>query len=136
MKRIAWLVVICALAIALPVMFVVPLSHAGQNAQAEIHGLNPADMDRTCKPCEDFYNFVNGGWAAAHPIPPAYASYGHFTELQERNQEVLHQILDEAAANKSAKPGSVEQKIGDFYASCMDTTQSDAAGVHPLDAEL
>jgi putative endopeptidase len=139
MKRTAWLVVICAVAILLPVMFIVPSGHAvagGQNSQSEIHGLNPADMDPTCKPCEDFYNFVNGGWVKTHPVPPAFASYGHFTELQDHNQEVLHQILEQAAANKSAKPGSVEQKIGDFYASCMDTAQSETAGIHPLDAEL
>src|ERR1700722_3496295 len=139
MKRTAWLVVIFAVAILLPVMFIVPSGHAvagGQNSQTEIHGLNPADMDPTCKPCEDFYNFVNGGWAKTHPIPPAFASYGHFTELQDHNQEALHTILDEAAANKSAKPGSVEQKIGDFYSSCMDAAQSDAAGIHPLDEEL
>jgi putative endopeptidase len=139
MKRTVWLVVICAVSILLPVMFIVPTGHvvaAAQNAGTEIHGLNPADMDPTCKPCEDFYNFVNGGWAKTHPIPPAFASYGHFTELQDHNQEVLHTILDEVAANKSAKPGSIEQKIGDFYSSCMDAAQSDAAGIHPLDAEL
>src|ERR1017187_655119 len=142
MKRTTWLVLICATAIMLPVLFIVPTGHAvptdqtGQNARTETHGLNPADMDPTCKPCEDFYNFVNGGWAKTHPIPPAFASYGHFTELQDHNQEALHQILDEAAGSKSAKPGSVEQKIGDFYSSCMDTAQSDAAGIHPLDDEL
>ena len=79
---------------------------------------------------------MNGGWLATHPIPAAFASYGHFTELQEKNQEVLHRILEETAAQKSAKPGSVEQKIGDFYSSCMNSAQSDSAGLHPLEPEF
>ena len=57
MRRTAWLVVICAVSILLPLTLILPTGHvvaAGQNSQTEIHGLNPADMDPTCKPCEDF----------------------------------------------------------------------------------
>ena len=102
----------------------------------ENHGLNLADFDRTCKACDDFYHFVNGGWLKAHPIPAAYPSWGVGNVVDEHNRDVLHGILEAAAANKSAVPGSVEQKIGDFYSSCMDTTKIDAAGIHPLDGEL
>jgi len=100
------------------------------------HGLNPADFDRTCKPCEDFYHYVNGGWIAHNPIPAAYPSWGRMNLLAEHNRDVLHDILEKAAADKSAVPGSPEQKIGDFYASCMDSAKIDAAGIHPLDDEL
>ena len=75
------------------------------------------------------------GWRPTR-FRAAYASYGHFTELQEKNQEVLHRILEETAAQTSAKPGSVEQKIGDFYSSCMNSAQSDSAGLHPLEPEF
>lgn len=109
---------------------------AAQAVKPEIHGLDMADFDRTCKPCDDFYKFVNGGWLARNPIPPAYPGWGRFNELAEHNRDVLHSILDEAAANKSATLGSIEQKIGDFYSSCMDTAKIDAAGIHPLDDEL
>jgi predicted metalloendopeptidase len=136
MKRTFWIVVLSAVGIAMPLMIAVPAGHARQGSAAEGHGLNLADLDRTCKPCDDFYRFVNGGWLATHPIPAAYASYGHFTELQEKNQEVLHRILEETAAQTSAKPGSVEQKIGDFYSSCMNSAQSDSAGLHPLEPEF
>jgi putative endopeptidase len=129
------LVALAAAALVLPLALVVPGTHARQTS-IEVHALNLADMDRTCKPCEDFYHFVNGGWLTSHPIPPAYASYGRFTELQERNQEVLHQILEETSAEKSAPQGSVDQKIGDFYASCMDSAQTDSAGLQPLRAEF
>jgi predicted metalloendopeptidase len=134
MKRTFWIVVLSAVGIAMPLMIAVPAGHARQGSAAD--GLNLADLDRTCKPCDDFYRFVNGGWLATHPIPAAYASYGHFTELQEKNQEVLHRILEETAAQTSAKPGSVEQKIGDFYSSCMNSAQSDSAGLHPLEPEF
>ena len=75
------------------------------------------------------------GWPRI-PCLPAYPSWGRFNELAERNRELLHQILESAAANTQASPGSNEQKIGDFYASCMDEKQINAAGAKPLDAEF
>jgi len=94
-----------------------------------------AGMDTTCKPCDDFYHYVNGGWLKNNPIPKAYPSWGRFTELRDRNLENLHQIL-EAAAKSQAAEGSTEQKIGDFYASCMDESKIDADGIKPLQPEF
>ena len=136
MKRTAWLVGLATTGILITLIAIVPAGRARQNAAAEIHGINLADLDRTCKPCEDFYKFVNGGWMTRNPIPAAYPSWGRFSELSDHNQETLRKILEEAAASKSPAPGSVEQKIGDFYASCIDTAKIDAAGIHPLDDEL
>src|SRR2546421_8891975 len=98
-------------------------------------GFDTANLDKTCKPCEDFYQFAMGGWRKANPIPPEYSSWGTFTQLADKNQQNLRQILDDAV-NAKAAPGSNEQKIGDFYASCMDTTAIDAAGTKPLEPEL
>jgi putative endopeptidase len=103
---------------------------------AENHSFDLSDLDTTCKPCQDFYQFVAGGWKAHHPIPAAYPSWGRFNVLQEKNEEVLHKILEAAAAEKGAAPGSIDQKIGDFYASCMDTKQIDAEGIKPVEPEL
>ena len=100
------------------------------------HGVDLTIMDKTCKPCEDFYHYASGEWLAKNPVPPAYPSWGRFNELAERNRELLHQILEGAAANAAASSASNEQKIGDFYASCMDEKQTDAAGAKPLDAEI
>jgi putative endopeptidase len=129
---------LCAAALALILLFVVTPSPAQQPAQgaADSHGLNPAQFDKTCKPCEEFYKYVNNTWMAANPIPGAFPSWGRLNELSERNREVLHQILEESSAMKTAAPGSVDQKIGDYYSSCMDTTKIDAAGIHTLDAEF
>ena len=100
------------------------------------HGVELTILDKTCKPCEDFYHYASGEWLAKNPVPAAYPSWGRFNELAERNRELLHQILESAAANTKAAPGSNEQKIGDFYASCMDEKQINAAGAKPLDAEF
>ncbi|HEY4817449.1 MAG TPA: M13 family metallopeptidase N-terminal domain-containing protein, partial [Candidatus Acidoferrum sp.] len=100
------------------------------------NGFDVANLDRTCKPCDDFYQFAVGGWLKNNPIPPEYPLWGSFVTLADRNQEALRGILETAAANTSATRGSNEQKIGDFYASCMDTKEIDAQGLAPIRAEL
>jgi predicted metalloendopeptidase len=129
---------LCAVALPAILLFAVapaPAQQSGQGA-ADSHGLNPAQFDKTCKPCEEFYKFVNNIWMTNNPIPGAYPSWGRLNELNERNREILHQILEEAAAMKTAAPGSVDQRIGDYYATCMDTTKIDAAGLSPLAGEF
>jgi putative endopeptidase len=105
-------------------------------AAEDTHGFDPANLDRTCKPCDDFFQFAVGGWLKANPIPPEYPVWGSFVALQEKNQQALRGILEAAAANTSVAAGSNEQKIGDFYASCMDTKAIDAQGIKPLATEL
>jgi putative endopeptidase len=111
-------------------------SSAPKSSDPAAHGVELSIMDKTCKPCEDFYHYASGEWLAKNPIPAAYPSWGRFNELAERNRELLHQILEASAANTKAAAGSNEQKIGDFYASCMDEKDIDAAGGKPLDAEF
>jgi putative endopeptidase len=99
-------------------------------------GLDTADLDRTCAPCTDFNQFANGGWMAKNPVPPAYPSWGVSNVVNERNREILHQILESAAQNTAAPHGSIEQKVGDYYGSCMDTTAIDGEGLKPLEPEF
>jgi len=103
--------------------------------QPKSWGFDTANLDKTCKPCDDFYQFAMGGWMKANPIPPEYSVWGSFSQLADKNQKNLREIL-EAAASTKASPGTNEQKIGDFYASCMDTTSIDAAGSKPIEPEL
>ena len=107
--------------------------------QASHHGLDPANLDTTCAPCQDFYRFANGGWLSRTALPPEYPSYGSFTELVERNNQTLHRIVDRLAATAPANPQArqtAEQKLGAFYGSCMDSTAIERAGVGPLKNEL
>jgi putative endopeptidase len=98
-------------------------------------GFSASNLDKTCKPCDDFYEFAMGGWMKANPIPAEYATWGTFAELRDKNLTAMRTIL-EAAAKGGGTPGSNEQKIGDFYASCMDTTAIEAAGLKPIAGEL
>ncbi len=101
------------------------------------HGLDLANLDRSVSPCKDFYDFASGGWIKTHQIPAAYPSWGNFNELAQHNQEILRKILDQESADRAkAKPGSNDQKLGNFYASCMNTAAIDAAGTKPLEPEL
>jgi len=97
-------------------------------------GFSLTNLDRTCKPCDDFYQFAMGGWMKANTIPAEYSTWGSFTVLRDKNLGGMRTIL-ENAANSKAAPGSNEQKIGDFYSSCMDTSLVDAAGSKPLSGD-
>lgn len=109
-----------------------------QNAPAgsEARGVDLTSLDTTCEPCQDFYRFANGEWMKKNPVPEAYPRWGRFDALAETNRDHLRQILEKAAANRGAAPGSNEQKIGDFYASCMDEPRANSDGAKPLEPEL
>ncbi len=94
-------------------------------------GIDLSSLDRTCKPCTDFFQYANGGWIKKNPIPAAYSRWGSFNVLYNHNNDVLHSILNQAVEAKAA-PGSDQQKIGDYYASCMDTASIEKAGTEPL----
>ena len=98
-------------------------------------GFATTNLDKTCKPCDDFYQFAMGGWMKSNPIPPEYPTWGSFSVLADKNQQALREIL-EAAAKSNAPAGSNEQKVGDFYASCMDTAAIEAAGTKPIETDL
>jgi putative endopeptidase len=98
-------------------------------------GFSLSNLDKSCKPCQDFYQFAMGGWMKSNPIPAEYPTWGTFTELRDKNLSNMKTILEVAEKSK-APAGSNEQKIGDFYASCMDTSAIDAAGLKPLARQL
>jgi putative endopeptidase len=107
---------------------------ASGRADGSSWGFSEANLDRSCKPCDDFNQFAMGGWMKNNPIPAEYPNWGSFTMLADRNQASMRVILEEAAKANAAS-GSNQQKIGDFYSSCMDTAAVDAAGVKPLLAD-
>ncbi len=100
------------------------------------HGFNLANLDRSVLPCDDFYEFADGGWMKNNPIPADRATWATFNKLRDHNESVLHKILEEASRDTKAQPGSNWQKIGDFYASCMDESRVESAGLKPIQPEL
>jgi endothelin-converting enzyme/putative endopeptidase len=104
------------------------LAQQQPGAPASVSGIDLDAMDRTADACGDFYQFACGGWMAKHPLPPDRSIYGRFDELQERNNEILHQIVEKAS---SAPSDADTKKIGDYYASCMDESGIAAKGLSP-----
>lgn len=108
----------------------------GQNSaeSRQIPSFDPNALDRSVDPCADFYQYSCGSWLKSNPIPPDQATWGRFNELAEHNRAVLREILERAAgaANRTAN----EQKIGDYYASCMDEAAVNQKGVAALKPEF
>jgi putative endopeptidase len=103
---------------------------------ADAKPLDLANLDTTCKPCDDFYQFATGGWLKKNPIPPGHAGWGAGAQLSDENRAVLTSILEDAAKVTNAPAGSDTQKIGAFYRSCMDEAGIEKAGTGPVDSLL
>lgn len=128
--RLAWI----------PVLAVAPLfgqtsAPAISPSKTELRVFDPSLIDKSVDPCENFYRYSCNGWFKRNPLPPDQASYGRFTELYERNRIELKQILEQAAVPSPSRTPN-EQKIGDEYASCMNTAAIDKLGIAPLQPEL
>jgi putative endopeptidase len=93
-------------------------------------------LDVTSSPSENFYSYANGNWQKQHPIPPEYSSWGTFRILNERVEKIIHEMLIQAADSKTSKPGSIEQKVGDFYYSGMNEALINKMGIAPIQPEL
>ena len=93
--------------------------------------LDPANIDSSVSPRQNFFWYANGAWLKNNPIPPTETRWGSFNELQENIYTALHNLLAEAASKRGAK-GSRDQKVGDFYKSGMDSASIERAGLTPL----
>lgn len=98
-------------------------------------GLDPSAMDRDTDPCEDFFTYSCGGWIANNPIPPDQSSWNVYRKLADDNLRYLWGLL-EAAAEPVAGRAASQQKIGDYFAACMDTARLEQLGARPLRPEL
>ena len=91
-----------------------------------------AGMDTSVHPGDNFFMYANGTWIKNSVIPDDQSGWGSFYTLYDENLKKMRTILDELSAKSDHKPGSNEQKVGDFYASGMDTAAIEKAGYDPL----
>ncbi len=91
-----------------------------------------AGMDTSIHPGDNFFMYANGTWIKNSVIPDDQSGWGSFYTLYDENLKKMRTILDELSAKSDHTPGSNEQKVGDFYASGMDTTAIEKAGYDPL----
>jgi len=96
--------------------------------------LDASAMDKSVDPCVDFYEYSCGGWKKSNPIPPDRTSWGRYGQLYEDNLALLRSILERAAAAKDRD--AVDQKIGDFYGSCVNEAAVNRLGLAPIKPQL
>ena len=98
-------------------------------------GLDVSAMDKSADPCVDFYRFACGGWMKNNPIPPDESRWSVYGKLERENQQFLWGILD-GLAKRAAGRSAVQQKIGDYFAACMDEAAVEKSGGRPLKPAL
>jgi len=99
-------------------------------------GLDPSHMDTSVSPGDNFDEYANGKWEKATKIPGDQNQWGTFNQMIKRSNQSVHGILEEAASDTTAAPGSKAQKMGDFYTSGMDEAKIEAEGAKPLAPSL
>jgi endothelin-converting enzyme/putative endopeptidase len=128
--------ILCSFALLLGAALCVAQTSTSGSSEVpkEIPNFDLTAIDKTVDPCVDFYQYACGNWMKNNPIPADKSRWGRFNELDERNLYVLRDILDQTQA--PGKHSAIEQKVGDYYAACMDETVVEKRGTAPLEAGM
>lgn len=106
------------------------------SAHAQKKYIDPANMDPTYKPGDDFYMYAGGTWIKNNPVPAKETRWGSFNVLRDFNINAVKSLLEKAAANKTAANGSVEKRVADFYRAGMDSIAIEKRGYDPIKKDL
>jgi putative endopeptidase len=119
-------------AFALAFVILTNTSVFGQQEKSKAKVIDPANMDFTVKPGDHFMQYAGGVWLQNNPVPAKETRWGSFTILRDFNVKAVREILAEASADKTAPPGSVKKRVGDFYFAAMDSLAVERAGFNPV----
>jgi putative endopeptidase len=120
-------------------VFIVTTNALDANSSNDLNSskaFDSADMNHSVRPGDDFYEYVNGAWIDNHPVPDNKSSYGEFRVLRDKTEEQVRALVEEAANNTSAKEGSLDRKIGEWYRMGIDTAAIERQGIAPLEGEF
>jgi putative endopeptidase len=113
-----------------------PAEPAQADPEPRIPKFSVEYMDKSAKPGQDFYEFADGTWVKENPVPADKSRWAAFTELAERNWFLIHQILEETAADTSASSKMPRREVGDFFASAMATNEIERRAFAPIEGDL
>ncbi len=117
----------------LPFVLAIPLF--AQTNSGLPQGFSVDNIDKSVNPCVDFYQYSCGNWLKKAEIPPDQSGWDSFVDLRERNTAIMRGILEKVSSDDPARD-PINQKIGDFYSSCMDEKTVNAKGIEALKPEL
>ena len=110
-------------------------SQAAAPALPYIPSLDVSAMDKSIDPCVDLYHYSCGGWQKKNPIPPDQTAWSVYGKLYQDNLTFLRGILEQAGSSATQRDAAT-QKIGDFYASCMDESGAEKRGMAAIQLQL
>ena len=99
-------------------------------------GFDLANFDKSVRPQDDFYKYVNGGWLQKTQLPPDKTTFGSFDQVFDLTEGQVKNIIETASKDPNRQPGSVAQQVGDLYASFMDEAKAEQLGWTPIKGHL
>src|SRR4051794_32320489 len=105
------------------------------SAQTE-HDVFMQDIDTHADACTNFFDYANGAWRAANPIPNSMDRWSRRWAAGEQSKDQLRLLLEDVTKKKDWAKGTIDQQIGDFYTGCMDEKRIDALGTKPIEPLL